>query len=106
MKNLPSDASDTTKTRHRRSHKLATAQINLRINEHFLSRIDEAVKQDCTSRSELIRIAIFWYLMPHHRNFEQSQEDYIFETIKHRKAIASSNKWFKEHGHEIDVYDS
>lgn len=93
-------------TRRRRTRRQPKLQINLRIDRHFLSRIDEAAIQDCTTRSELIRTAIQWYLIPQNRSLEQNDQDYIFETIKHRRAVASSNRWFKEHGHEIDVYDS
>lgn len=80
-------------------------RIDMRILEHQLELIDQAAKDECTSRSELIRTAINWYLKPQNRANDQGEEDYIFATIKHRRTRASYNKWLKEHGHEIDAYD-
>lgn len=97
--------SASTKPKRRRLTP-ARVQINLRIDRYFLKQIDEADKQDCTTRSKLIRTAVFWFLMPQHRNGQQTDEDYIFETIQYRRRLATTNKWMKEHGHELDPYDS
>ena len=80
-------------------------QINVRIDKQLLARIDMATKHHFTTRSQLVRSAIYWFLMPHHRKLEQSEEDYIFETIQYRRRLASINKWHNEHGGEIDPYD-
>jgi metal-responsive CopG/Arc/MetJ family transcriptional regulator len=94
-----------TTAKSRQSHKPRMQRIDLRINKELLLFIDGTAKQESTTRSELIRTAIYWYLMPQHRDASQSKEEYIFETLKHRRQLAASRKWLKDHGQEIDVYD-
>ncbi|HMH31134.1 MAG TPA: ribbon-helix-helix protein, CopG family [Methylomirabilota bacterium] len=82
-----------------------TIRISLTISEHLLGRLDKAAKQDYTSRSDIIRIALLWYLRPQGRELGQVDPDIILKTLKRRQAMAKLNKTIKETDRFVDIGD-
>ncbi len=82
--------------RRRRVRVQPMLSINLRISAGQLEFLDEAAAEDVTTRSELIRTAIMWYLKPQNRradqNQSQSEEEYVLSTFERRRAIRAMNK--------------
>jgi metal-responsive CopG/Arc/MetJ family transcriptional regulator len=72
-----------------------TVRINLTISKTFLERIDEAARHDYTTRSDLIRVALLWYLRPQGREFDELDPDVIFKTLKQRHDQAALRKMLK-----------
>jgi metal-responsive CopG/Arc/MetJ family transcriptional regulator len=83
-------ASQRTHTAH------DTVRINLTISSTFLERIDEAARQDYTTRSDLIRVALLWYLRPQGRELDQLDPNAIFKTLKKRRDQAALRKMFND----------
>jgi metal-responsive CopG/Arc/MetJ family transcriptional regulator len=81
-----------------------TARIMLTLPRQLLERLDEAAKQDYTTRSGLIRQALLWYLRPQGRQHDQSDPDAIYKTLQHRKQSKELKKLLHETSN-IDVYD-
>lgn len=48
--------------------------------------LDEAAAQDYTTRSDIIRMAILWYLRPQGRDLAQTDPEQIVKTLQHRQA--------------------
>lgn len=65
------------------------SRINLSIQQGLLDMIDEAAEKDFTTRSDIIRIALLWYLRPQGRELDQADPDAILKTLKHRQSSAA-----------------
>lgn len=48
--------------------------------------VDKAAKEDFTTRSDIMRTALLWYLRPQGRELQQVEPDVIYKTLQHRKA--------------------
>jgi metal-responsive CopG/Arc/MetJ family transcriptional regulator len=71
-------------------------RINISIPDGLLALIDEAAAKDFTSRSDIIRVAVLWYLRPQGRDLDQADPEVILKTLQHRKMRAA----LKQDGHE------
>ena len=80
-------------------------RISLSISEHLLELLDEAAEQDFTTRSDIIRAAVLWYLRPQGRDLAQSDPAEILKVLKHRDTRAKIRKLIQDTP-DIDVYDS
>lgn len=80
-----------------------STRINLTISPRLLQHLDEAADKDYTTRSEIIRQALLWYLRPQGRDLDQQDPEVILKVLKQRHAKAQFNKWAKQP--DIDVYD-
>lgn len=78
-----------------RTHKQNMVRITLSISPNLLERIDEAAEQDYTTRSDMIRMAVLWYLRPQGRELDQADPDVILKTLQHRHALAEFRKAIK-----------
>lgn len=67
-------------------------RINLSIPEGILSMVDEAAKQDFTTRSDIIRSAVLWYLRPQGRDLRDIDPEVVVEIMQMRKALKSSRQ--------------
>lgn len=76
------------------------------ISDRLLNKVDQAAKQDFTTRSEIIRSAILWYLRPQGRDLSERDADEILKTLQRRKAGADLRKYLKDNKDDIDVYDT
>lgn len=85
-------------SRKRRTLKAKMRRINISINDGLLSMVDEAAIKDFTTRSDIIRTALLWYLRPQGRELNQVDPDEIYKTLKNRKDRASMKKMFKDLG--------
>lgn len=81
--------SSPVKRQKRHTRKAKMKRINLSISEGLLELVDEAAAQDYTTRSDIIRMAILWYLRPQGRDLNQADPDVILKTLQHRKAKAA-----------------
>ncbi|HVW22900.1 MAG TPA: ribbon-helix-helix protein, CopG family [Candidatus Saccharimonadales bacterium] len=75
------------------SKKLASQRITLTINTALLDRVDQAAEQEYTTRSDIIRIALLWYLQPH--EFAHADIEEVFKTLHQRKMRAGLKKYLK-----------
>ena len=66
------------------------------MSDGLLDMVDDAAKKDFTTRSDLIRMAVLWYLRPQGRELDQADPDEILKTLQHRKARAAMNERFKD----------
>lgn len=83
-----------------------TIRINITVPKQLLHDIDQAAKQDYTTRSDIIRIAALWYLRPQGRELDKLDPDTIYNLLRQRHMRAGVNKMIKDLGKDIDVYDS
>lgn len=74
------------------SHNKDTIRINITMHRQLLQITDEAAKNDFTSRSDIIRIALLWYLRPLGRDLNQADPEAILKVIKQRKLKADINR--------------
>lgn len=81
-----------------RETKVKTVRFNLTMSKPLLDRVDKAAQQDYTTRSDIIREALLWYLRPQGRDFDKADLDTLFEALKHRRAQAGMRKMLKELG--------
>ncbi len=56
----------------RRTHKVAATRIMISVPQGLFEKIDKAAEEDFTSRSDMIRMAVLWYLRPQGRDFDQT----------------------------------
>lgn len=69
----------------RQAHKAKAQRVILSISEGLLDIVDEAAKQDFTTRSDIIRTALLWYLRPQGCDLNQTDPEAIFKTLKLRR---------------------
>lgn len=89
----------------RRDMRSETVRINLTIPKSLLETVDEAAVQDYTTRSDIIRIALLWYLRPQGRDLDQADPEVIIKVLKRRQARAGLNKLLKQETIDEDIYD-
>jgi len=82
--------------KQRRTHKAKSLRITITIPDGLLDIIDKAADQDYTTRSDIIRLAVLWYLRPQGRDFTQVDPDEILKTLQHRKALVGVRKMTKD----------
>ena len=68
-----------------RNRKPKAIRIQLALPQGLLKIVDEAAEHDYTTRSDIIRTALLWYLRPQGRDFNQVEPDEILKTLQHRK---------------------
>jgi metal-responsive CopG/Arc/MetJ family transcriptional regulator len=78
------------------------SQISLNISDGLLAMVDKAAEEDFTTRSDMIRMAILWYLRPQGRELAQTDPDVILKTLEHRRARAGMREMVKDA--DMDVY--
>ena len=69
-----------------------TIRINLTISRALLRRVDDAANQDYTTRSDVIRTGLLWYLRPQGRELDQTDPETILKVLNQRKTKAALNK--------------
>lgn len=81
-------------------------RIHLSLTPGMLELLDKAAKDDYTTRSDLVRTAIFWYLRPAKPNYRYTDPAEAQKTTKYRKYRRQSNKdRFEGKLDNLDVYD-
>lgn len=83
------------------THKLPMERISLSIAPELLKIIDQAATKDYTTRSDIIRMAVLWYLRPQGRELDQADPDAVLKTLQHRKSRADIKKMLDD----IDKFD-
>jgi hypothetical protein len=91
----PSQAKPNRKKRIRR-HGENMIRFNISMSRQLAERVDAAAKQDYTTRSEMIRMALLWYLRPQGRELNQADPDVILKTLQHRRALIESRKMIRQ----------
>jgi metal-responsive CopG/Arc/MetJ family transcriptional regulator len=81
-----------------RTHKAKMRRVTISINDGLLDMIDKAAEKDFTTRSDIIRMAVLWYLRPQGRDLAEVDTDTILKTLQHRKARAGVKKMMDELG--------
>ncbi len=98
MRNLPSKQINNPKKKERHRYGTKMNRITISISKGLLDMVDVAAKEDFTTRSDIIRIAILWYLRPQGRDLNQVDPTIILKTLKHRQARAGMKKLLKDAG--------
>ena len=92
-------SSQQPKPRHKRTtYKENMTRISLSISPGILDLVDSAAKQDFTTRSDIIRMAILWYLRPQGRELDQTDPKIILKTLQHRQSRLALRKMLKDLG--------
>ena len=88
------NAPETDKTK-----KTSTStRVMLTIPTQLLERVDKAASEDYTSRSDVIRSALLWYLRPEGRVTDQLGPNEIYDLVKARKAKRGIKKMLRDAG--------
>ena len=80
----------------RQRYNVKMNRISLSLAEDVISMVDKAAAQDFTTRSDVIRMAILWYLRPQGRDLNQADPDEILKTLQHRKTRADVRKMVRD----------
>lgn len=75
--------------------------MNISMPPGLVKLIDEAAEQDFTTRSDVIRMAVLWYLRPQGRELNQADPDVILKTLQRRKALVEMSKTMKD----VSIFD-
>jgi len=67
-------------------------RINLSIQDGLLDMVDQAAKKDFTTRSDIMRTALLWYLRPQGRDLDQADAKEILKVLQHRRSRAAIKK--------------
>ena len=98
---IPDDNSDNKQSKPTRAAKktrganraTTQARFNLSIAPGLLELVDEVAEKEFTTRSDVIRTALLWYLRPiggEQFNYQDEQEA-LLELLRRRKARAASH---------------
>ena len=98
--------SEASPGKKRNSRKAKSIRINFVVSEGLLDKVDQAAEQDFTTRSEIIRSALLWYLRPQGRDLSQADTDEVLTLLQRRKAGGNLRKHIETIKGEIDVYDT
>lgn len=85
----------------RNTHKAKMVRVNLNLPGGLLDMVDKAAAKDFTTRSDIIRMSVLWYLRPQGRDLDQSDPDTIYKTLQHRQARVAIKKMIED----MDVLD-
>jgi hypothetical protein len=75
--------------KYQKHHADNMVRFNLCISRELLKKVDAAAEQDYTTRSDIIRAALLWYLRPQGRELAETDPDVILKTLEHRRALVS-----------------
>lgn len=70
----------------RQERKQPYERILISIPTGLLEMVDEAAEKDFTTRSDVIRAAVLWYLRPQGRDLDQADPEVILKVLQHRKS--------------------
>lgn len=79
-----------------------SVKITLTLPKGLLNLADQAAVEDYTTRSDIMRTALLWYLRPQGRHAVAMDDEEIFKTLRHRKTRASVNQWLKDEALDAD----
>lgn len=71
-------------------------RVNLSLPIGLVEMADKAAEEDFTSRSDIIRAALLWYLRPQGRGFEDTDADALLKTLQRRKMLREINESLQE----------
>ena len=71
------------------------SKINVTIPDRLLLQIDRIAKEDYTSRSDIIRQALLFYIRSSASVLQQTDEGILFKEMKNRQLKAYLNKAVK-----------
>ncbi|HEX7633108.1 MAG TPA: ribbon-helix-helix domain-containing protein [Candidatus Saccharimonadales bacterium] len=80
----------------RTRHTAKATRIQLTLPAGLLKLVDQAAEEDFTTRSDMIRMAILWYLRPQGRELNQADPEEILKTLQHRKTRVAVKKMLRE----------
>lgn len=78
------------------THKVPMKRINISVADGLLEMIDRAAADDFTTRSDIVRAALLWYLRPQGRELAQTDPKEILKTLKQRQTQAAMKQLFKD----------
>ncbi|HEX7259571.1 MAG TPA: ribbon-helix-helix domain-containing protein [Candidatus Saccharimonadia bacterium] len=73
-----------------------SVRFNVSMQVELLNRLDDAARQEYTTRSDLIRTAVLWYLRPQGPELDRTDPDLIVKTLQQRKLRAGVKKMLKD----------
>lgn len=85
-----------SESKKRKSYKAKMRRINISINDGLLDMVDQAAEKDFTTRSDVIRSALLWYLRPQGRDLNQADPAMVLKTLQHRKTSAGLKKMIQD----------
>mgnify|MGYP001604753500 CR=1 FL=1 len=71
-------------------------RINISIADGLLEMVDKVAAEDFTTRSDIIRAALLWYLRPQGRELAHTDPKEILKTLKRRQTHAAMKQHFKK----------
>jgi hypothetical protein len=79
--------SDLPEKRRRNTYKQPKLRTMFSIQPGLLKLVDEAAEKDFTTRSEIVRIALLWYLRPQGRDLATVDPDEIYKILRRREGL-------------------
>ena len=79
-----------------RTHKRPMVRLMVSIPDGLLAMVDKAAAEDFATRSDIIRIALLWYLRPQGCDFMQFDPEEVYKTLIHRKQTAAFREMTKD----------
>lgn len=71
-------------------------KVTLTLPKGLLDLVDRAAVTDYTTRSDMIRMALLWYLRPQGRHAADLNDEEIFKTLHHRRTRANMKQSLKD----------
>lgn len=82
------------------------ARINISMSQQLIDEIDKIAEDEYTTRSDIIRTAVLWYIRPQGRQLKNASPEQILRTLQRRMVMKQNNKEKMEGEFErLDVYD-
>lgn len=79
-----------------REEPTASVRTNITIAKPLLTLVDEAAQKEYTTRSDIIRTALLWYLRPQGRELERLDPEEIYKLLRQRHLKAGIKKMLKD----------
>ncbi|MEK7594148.1 MAG: ribbon-helix-helix domain-containing protein [Patescibacteria group bacterium] len=80
------------KVQKRTQHKQTMGRINLSIPEGLLELVDKEAERAFTTRSDIMRTALLWYLKPQGRELNQTDPEIILKTLQQQHTKVAVRK--------------
>lgn len=89
-----------------KTHYQNATRINISMSHLLIDEIDKVAEAEYTTRSDIIRMAVLWYIRPQGRDHLSTSPEQILRTLQRRLLMMQSNKQ-KVDGEfdNLDVYD-
>ena len=73
-----------------------SVRIAITLSQDLIDLADKAAEKDFTTRSDIIRTALLWYLRPQGRELDQTDPETILRVLNQRRLKSAVRKSLKD----------